>query len=294
MPFPLFDLPAEAVELVLGSVDDLEAKRALRLVCKRSRASVDSRVVAVKDGSCLTEPGGGQQLVSALVQAPWQLQVLHLTEAKLGDAGAAALAVARWPGLLDLDLRGNSISDAGAASLAAAHRPALEMAFLGYNSMGDAGAAFVAAARWPALCVLNLARTGMGPAGAVSLASAHWPALEMLFLGYNNLGDAGAASLATARWPALRLLNLGHTGMGPAGAASLAAVSQWPLLEELHLHQNSLGDAGTAALTAGDWPALKFLSLLLDTDDISDEGSAAVPPIPSQDPLGHTCEVGVI
>ena len=43
MAFPLFDLPAEAVDLVLGSVDDLEDKRALRLVCKRSRASVDSR-----------------------------------------------------------------------------------------------------------------------------------------------------------------------------------------------------------------------------------------------------------
>ena len=34
---PLFDLPADAVELVLGYVDD---KRALRLVCKRTRASV--------------------------------------------------------------------------------------------------------------------------------------------------------------------------------------------------------------------------------------------------------------
>lgn len=34
--FPLFNLPAEAVELVHGLVSDLEDKRALRLVCKRS------------------------------------------------------------------------------------------------------------------------------------------------------------------------------------------------------------------------------------------------------------------
>ena len=44
MAFPLFDLPDGAVQLVLDPKD----KRALRLVCKRSRAGVDRRVVAVK------------------------------------------------------------------------------------------------------------------------------------------------------------------------------------------------------------------------------------------------------
>ena len=47
MVFPLFDLPAEVVELVLGCVDGPEEKRALRLVCKRSCTSVDSRVVSI-------------------------------------------------------------------------------------------------------------------------------------------------------------------------------------------------------------------------------------------------------
>lgn len=46
--FPLFALPDEAVELVLGFVSDREDKRALRLTCKRSRAFVDGRVVAVE------------------------------------------------------------------------------------------------------------------------------------------------------------------------------------------------------------------------------------------------------
>ena len=39
------------MELVLGFVDGLEDKRTLRLVCKRSRSSVDSRVVAVDKGN---------------------------------------------------------------------------------------------------------------------------------------------------------------------------------------------------------------------------------------------------
>ena len=57
MAFPLFALPPEAVELVLGSVGDPEDKRALRLVCKRSCASVDSRVVAVGGVARVLEPG---------------------------------------------------------------------------------------------------------------------------------------------------------------------------------------------------------------------------------------------
>ena len=50
--FPLFDLPDEAVERVLSSVDGLEDTRSARLVCKRARAIVDSRVEAVKGGRC--------------------------------------------------------------------------------------------------------------------------------------------------------------------------------------------------------------------------------------------------
>ena len=59
--FPLFDLPDEAVELVLGLVDHRVDKRALHLVCKRTRASVDSRVVAVVD----TRWHPGEQQLSA-------------------------------------------------------------------------------------------------------------------------------------------------------------------------------------------------------------------------------------
>ena len=46
----IVSLPPHRSPTTLGFVDGREDKRALRLVCKRSRASVDSRVVAVEDG----------------------------------------------------------------------------------------------------------------------------------------------------------------------------------------------------------------------------------------------------
>ena len=160
MPFPLFDLPAEAVDLVLSCVDDPKDERALRLVCKRSRAAVDSRVVAVRYRV-------GAQL-PALVRAPWQLQVLSLSR-WVGDAGAAALHLSR---------RCNSLGPAGAASLAAAHWPALQELDLAANYLGDAGAAALAAARWPALQTLHLNFNGISSAGEAALHT-RWPTAEL-------------------------------------------------------------------------------------------------------------------
>ena len=104
MPFPLFDLPPEAVELVLRCVDGLEDKRALRLTCKRTCASVDSRVTAVSPR--LTRGNSRNlALVPQLVGAPWHLQRLDLDRSRyttgctsiLGPRCAAALALADWP-----------------------------------------------------------------------------------------------------------------------------------------------------------------------------------------------------
>ena len=169
--FPLFDLPDEAVELVLSLVGDPEDKRALRLVCKRSRASVDSRVVAVlywalKPGA-EDEPEDEDDL-GALVRAPWLLQDLKFICSSLFDAGAASLAAAHWPGLQEL--------------------------WLESKNLGAAGAAALAAATWPALKKLVLSDSSLGNAGAASLAAAHWPALQVLLLDSNSLGDAGPSS----------------------------------------------------------------------------------------------------
>ena len=110
MAFPLFDLPAEAVERVLALVAELEDRRALRLVCKRTRAAVDGAVVGV----VRVFPAGVQHLgaphMLALAKAPWHLvslcfgQVSHRSRAPpprlstspaaletIGDAGNCPL-----------------------------------------------------------------------------------------------------------------------------------------------------------------------------------------------------------
>ena len=46
MASPLLDLPDEALDLVLGLVSGREDKRALRLVCKRTCATVDRKIVS--------------------------------------------------------------------------------------------------------------------------------------------------------------------------------------------------------------------------------------------------------
>lgn len=48
MEFPLFDLPAEALERVLGFVSSKADRKALRLTCQRSRTLVDSSLPAGK------------------------------------------------------------------------------------------------------------------------------------------------------------------------------------------------------------------------------------------------------
>ena len=182
--FPLFDLPPEAVELVLRCVGDPGDKRALRLVCKRTCASVDGSVVAVKNLSGRPPIVPGIEQLSVLVRAPWQLLRLELRSCRLDDAGAASLAAACWSSLQEISLVSNNLGPEGAASLAAAHFPALYKLDLGRNSLGDAGVASLAAAHFPALQELDLSSHSAGPAGVASLAAAHFPALRRLAFFY--------------------------------------------------------------------------------------------------------------
>ena len=131
--FPLFDLPPEAVELVLLAVRGREERRALRLVCKRSRDIVDSGIVAVMRAEADEEEEAGVELheILALAGAPWKLQRLEVASCDVSAAHAVALAGARWAGLRELDLSNNRL-----------HR-------------GEAAAA-LAEADWPQLAKLNL------------------------------------------------------------------------------------------------------------------------------------------
>ena len=232
--FTLFDLPDEAVELVLGAVDDLEDKRALRLVCKRTCASVDSRVVAVfsTSGNLLDNYGNpldnyGNPLVKSgwlqdLVRAPWQFQTLDLSSKdglmlededmdiafgdQLDDEDVQCLAAAAWPDLLELDLNFNCLIR---PDLAAARWPALRKLELRHNMLDDQGAKLLAAGAWPALEVLDLWCNHLGDAGAASLAAGRWPALKKLDLTIGNfIGSEGRAFLE-ARWPTQDVVSIG-------------------------------------------------------------------------------------
>ena len=184
--FPLFELPPETVDLVLGSVGGLEEKRALRLVCKRIRAGVDSRVVVVIR-RYPPVPGAKQQL-SALLRAPWGLRRPHL-----GYIGLLPLGVAP---LQELDLSRDTLGSAAAAALAAASWPTLQMLCLDRNSLGDAGAAALAAGRWPGLKKLYLNSNSVGPAGGSALARPPGARTQFQQHGARGCGIPGDSALA--------------------------------------------------------------------------------------------------
>ena len=97
------------MERVLGSVSGSEDGRALRLAFKRGRAAADRGVVAVTTAAPyqLHPQALSQSQLSALIGAPWRLQRLEIWNCQVGAEGAAALAAAAWPGLVELVLYGS-------------------------------------------------------------------------------------------------------------------------------------------------------------------------------------------
>ena len=239
MAFPLFDLPPEAVELVVSFVICKEDKAALRLVCKRSRDIVDGGVVAIKK-----HPVTASDLATlgTLVRAPWKLLRLEIFASsnscipyRLGLTDVAALAaVTSWHGLQVLRLGRNNLGGAGAAGTLAA-----------------------SLAAWPALQELSLLGSDIGAAGAAALATANLPALQDLNLSSCRFRAAGARALAAANWPDLSKLDLSHNYLCDEGAVALASAA-WPRLRELTVSWNAIEDGGAAALAEAAWP-LKFL-----------------------------------
>ena len=174
LPFPLFDLPDAAVELVVSSVDCWEAKRALRLACRRSRDLVDRDVVSV----CWNHEEGADDIhpseVATLARAPWRPWRLALGCCGLRAVNAVVLADAHfWAFLQSLDFSHNEDFGAtGAAVLAAADLRALTELFLCRSNLGDEGVALLAAAQWQSgLRKLVLSMNDLGPAAAAALAA---------------------------------------------------------------------------------------------------------------------------
>lgn len=289
--FPLFDLPAKAVELVHGFVTRREDRRALRLTCKESRALVDRDIVAVKKrylGFSVEEEYGPLMFaddedielntiraedMDALVKAPWLLLRLELAYS-LGPGMAARLAEADWPTLQELHLTHSTLCggfrEADIAALAAANFRDLRKLTLANNGLTAVGAAAaLAAADWPRLESLDLTEFKLNGAGMAALAKGRWPCLKTLKLARNWGGDKGVAALAKGSFPCLESLVLSECYMGRRGIAALASASWARQLQSLDLsHNTTSGNIAEAAekpllapLAACSWPCLQRLVL---------------------------------
>ena len=253
MAFPLFDLPSEAVELVVGfAKEDQETRRSLRLTSKQCRALADLGVTAIQ----ITQDGPGDQL-RYLYTAPWQLQSLDITA--YVEVDVTALAAANWPTLRNLKLCGALGEDEAWPLTAAPNWPDLQTLDLSGNVYLR-----IPPTNWPGLRELNLNSTHLGDIGGAALAAASWPFLEGLYLDESGVCDDEIAALAKGNWPSLKNLTLNENEIGVDGVLALANM-RCPCLQNLSLEGNIVGylsgSESTEALARAHWPDLRTLSL---------------------------------
>ena len=194
------------------------------------------------------------------------LEELGSAKNGIGEQGAASIAAAcyRMPKLRIFVGAANAFGDGGVRTLALAHFPQLESLDLRGCEIGAEGADAIAAAshQKPKLWALDLSMNALGDGGARALAQAHFPQLEWLFLRCCQIGPEGAAAIAAAspRLPKMRHLELFGNSLCSNGARALAQ-AHFPQLERLNLVGNSIGAAGKADLDAArlGWPKLSEL-----------------------------------
>jgi uncharacterized protein (TIGR02996 family) len=190
----------------------------------------------------------GDEGAALLAPAAGRLATLHLTNARIGDAGARSLAEGDGDALRDLDLCFNEIRAVGAAALAASPRLAH-------------------------LTRLDLTSNPLEAEGAVRFAERlAMPALRDLDLSWCNLGFEGAALGAAPCLADLVKLDLCGNALGNEGFARLLESPHLGHLEELMVGDNELGDTALAALCAraDALPALTYLRL--ENNPITDDG----------------------
>ena len=128
---------------------------------------------------------------------PW---LLDLTNKRIGDAGAVALAESpRLAGVTMLVLSGCDLSDAGVEALVSSpHLTSLTRLTLWDNHITDRGlSALASCPRLQTLTTLDLGRNEIGDEGVIELAgSPHFTQLSALILVSNRIGDLGARALA--------------------------------------------------------------------------------------------------
>lgn len=183
------------------------------------------------------------------------LRRLDLVQNRLGMNGVKRLVAGEWGSLHDLDLSDCRLGDAGALALAASPAVAgLRRLNLGHNKITAAGAqALAASEHFRSLTELELRDNKVGDAGVEALAgSPNLQTVTRLGLAANGIGVKGARAIAAS--PYLRNLvhlDLDGNSVGTAGAKALAASPHLPgppcfLLEILD--RNRVGKVGEKAL----------------------------------------------
>ena len=182
----------------------------------------DARKIG-EDGGVSQETRGGAPMA---LKANASLQVLHLGNNKIGDAGVAALAAALKGDasvLRELILWGNRIGDTAVEALAAALKEngSLQGLYLGSNLISYRGA------------------------DALAAALKENSSLQELGLWGNQIGDTGAKALAAALKEngSLQKLELGNNQIGVAGLEELtAALKENAALQKLGILNNDVGE----------------------------------------------------
>ncbi|MFV8752818.1 gala protein [Nannocystaceae bacterium ST9] len=190
------------------------------------------------------EPEGVAALADAITEVP--VRALWLKRNPVGVEGARVLAtlLREQPALEVLDLTNTKLTDAGAEAIAGGLRgqaglaSGLRVLLLGGNGIGVRGAEALAdaIAIHPHLRELGLAASQLGDAGVHALARGIGR-LESLDLASNGMGVSGLGGLIEAG-AALKSLDLGST----------------PSSRVLGARDNELGDAVGGALL-GEWLA---------------------------------------
>ena len=205
------------------------------------------------------------------------LRVLGLGSAKLGAAGAAAVAWAmrRDGGALRhvsaLDLSANDVGESGAA-LPVSGRDVVRGGFArdgdgprDGETFGDGGGRTAAESAFGEDDEDDEDENASNALASLARDLAAAPALRRLDLGYNSLGDTGArvvaAAAASGRAPVTRgafALDLRRNSIGDAGAAALARAlsaaraggAAGDILSSVDLRSNAIGEEGLEALRA--------------------------------------------
>ena len=178
----------------------------------------------------VTQSGGSREVdpasLAAIAALP-HLESLELSNCRLGQAHADALASRPMPALRALDLRGNDLHGShGLATLMSSVCP--QLACLGLTIAHPETARLLGSSSHAELRHLRL--NAMAPETLDSAWTGPFPRLEVIDLRCSHgfgAKDLGTLLAELARFPRLQLIDLTHTGVSPGEARGIGQSLGW-------------------------------------------------------------------